>query len=86
LNTAAELTRIMGHKNRDKFFNDPFAINPQTGQLLDPPPPGGATFEKQGTKQKGVTAQVFVGPRMRIPGHRHHKYRSQREPQYARTL
>ena len=29
-NTAAELTRIMGHKNPDKFFNDPAAINPQT--------------------------------------------------------
>ncbi len=38
-NTAAELTRIMGHKNPDKFFNDPSAINPQTGQLLHPPPP-----------------------------------------------
>ena len=37
-NTAAELTRIMGHKNPDKFFNDPSAINPQTGQLLHPPP------------------------------------------------
>jgi hypothetical protein len=37
-NTAAELTRIMGHKNPDKFFNDPAAINPQTGQLLHPPP------------------------------------------------
>jgi hypothetical protein len=37
-NTAAELTRIMGHKNPDKFFNDPAAINPQTGQLLYPPP------------------------------------------------
>jgi hypothetical protein len=23
----------MGHKNPDKFFNDPFAINPQTGQF-----------------------------------------------------
>jgi hypothetical protein len=31
-NTAAELTRIMGHKNPDRFFNDPPAINPQTGQ------------------------------------------------------
>jgi hypothetical protein len=38
-NTAAELTRIMGHKNPDKFFNDPGAINPQTGQPLHPPPP-----------------------------------------------
>ena len=37
-NTAAELTRIMGHKNPDQFFNDPAAINPQTGQLLHPPP------------------------------------------------
>jgi hypothetical protein len=37
-NTAAELTRIMGHKNPDQFFCDPSAINPQTGQLLHPPP------------------------------------------------
>ena len=29
----------MGHKNPDQFFNDPAAINPQTGQLLHPPPP-----------------------------------------------
>jgi hypothetical protein len=34
-NTAAELTR---HKNPNQFFNDPSAINPQTGQLLHPPP------------------------------------------------
>jgi hypothetical protein len=38
-NTASELTRIMGHKNPDRFFCDPSAINPQTGQLLHPPPP-----------------------------------------------
>lgn len=37
-NTAAELTRIMGHRNPDQFFNDPTAVNPQTGQLLNPPP------------------------------------------------
>lgn len=37
-NTAAELTRIMGHKNANKFFNDPSAKDPQTGQLLNPPP------------------------------------------------
>jgi hypothetical protein len=37
-NTAAELTRIMGHKNPDRFFCDPAAINPQTGQLLHPLP------------------------------------------------
>lgn len=38
-NTASELTKIMGYKNPDKFFNDPSAKNPQTGQLLHPPPP-----------------------------------------------
>jgi hypothetical protein len=38
VNTAAELTGIMGHKNPDRFFNDPSAINPQSGQLLHPPP------------------------------------------------
>lgn len=37
-NTAAELTRIMGHKNPNRFFCDPTAVNPQTGQLLYPPP------------------------------------------------
>ncbi|VIO77368.1 portal protein [Bradyrhizobium ivorense] len=37
-NTAVELTRIMGHKNPDRFFNDPSAVNPQTGRLLNPPP------------------------------------------------
>ena len=34
----AALTRIMGHKNPGRFFNDPTAVNPQTGQLLYPPP------------------------------------------------
>ena len=38
-NTAAELTRILGHKNPDRFFNDPEAKDPQTGQLLHPAPP-----------------------------------------------
>jgi hypothetical protein len=37
-NTAAELTRIMGHKNPDRFFCDPTAVNPHTGQLLHPAP------------------------------------------------
>ena len=37
-NTAAELTRIMGHRNPDLFFNDPMAVNSQNGQLLNPPP------------------------------------------------
>jgi len=37
-NTATELTRIMGHKNPDRFFNDPTARDPQSGQLLHAPP------------------------------------------------
>lgn len=41
-NTAAELTKIMGHKNPDRFFCDPAARDPQTGQLLHPPLPSPA--------------------------------------------
>jgi len=36
-NTGAELVKIMGFKNPDKFLNDPAAKDPQTGQLLHPP-------------------------------------------------
>lgn len=36
-NTAAELIRIMGHRNPDKFINDPDAKDPETGQPLHPP-------------------------------------------------
>jgi len=38
-NTAAELTKIMGYKNPDRFFSDPAAVDPRTGQLLHPPLP-----------------------------------------------
>jgi hypothetical protein len=38
-NTASELTKIMGHKNPDKFFDDPSAKDPATGQPLHPPQP-----------------------------------------------
>jgi hypothetical protein len=37
-NTATELARIMGHKNPGRFFNDPTARDPQTGQLVNAPP------------------------------------------------
>jgi hypothetical protein len=37
-NTGAELIKIMGHKNPDKFLNDPAAKGPD-GQLLHPPQP-----------------------------------------------
>jgi hypothetical protein len=38
-NTGAELIKIMGHKNPDKFLNDPSAKDPKTGQPLHPPVP-----------------------------------------------
>ena len=38
-NTANEISKLLGHKNADKFFNDPQAKDPQTGQLLHPPAP-----------------------------------------------
>jgi hypothetical protein len=53
-NTAAEMTKIMGYKNPDKFFNDPSAKDPQTGQLLHPPvppPPDPAVLKIQADTQ-----------------------------------
>jgi hypothetical protein len=38
-NTAAEMARIMGHKNPDKFFNDPSAQNPDGTPKYPAPPP-----------------------------------------------
>jgi hypothetical protein len=38
-NTASEIAKLLGHKNADKFFNDPSAKDPQTGQLHPPVPP-----------------------------------------------
>jgi hypothetical protein len=38
-NTATELVKIMGYKNPDKFFNDPSAKDPKTGQPMHPPVP-----------------------------------------------
>jgi hypothetical protein len=65
-NTGAELLKIMGHKNPDKFLNDPAAKDPQTGQLLHPPaepqPPESvlvAQIKAQTDKEKmGVQAQL----------------------------
>ena len=57
-NTAAELTRIMGHKNPDLFFCDPTAVNPQTGQLLHPmlPPPDPKLLAMQARTQADQAA------------------------------
>jgi hypothetical protein len=38
-NTASEVSKLLGHKNADKFFNDPSAVDPKTGQPLHPPLP-----------------------------------------------
>lgn len=37
-NTAEELTKIMGHRNPDRFFKNPEEKGPD-GQLVNPPPP-----------------------------------------------
>ena len=53
-NTGAELIKIMGHKNPDKFINDPSAKDPQTGQPLHPPvppPPDPAMLKVQADTQ-----------------------------------
>ncbi|WP_126257920.1 hypothetical protein [Bradyrhizobium sp. LVM 105] len=53
-NTGAELLKIMGHKNPDKFLNDPSAKDPQTGQPLHPPvppPPDPALIKVQADAQ-----------------------------------
>jgi hypothetical protein len=60
VNAAAELTRIMGHKNPDKFFNDPSAINPQTGQLLNPPAPATPPSPLPDPKLLAVQARAQV--------------------------
>lgn len=38
-NTAAELVKLAGYKNPDRFFADPSEKDPQTGQLVHPPAP-----------------------------------------------
>jgi hypothetical protein len=56
-NTAAELTKIMGHKNPDKFFNDPEAKDPKTGEPMHPPQPPPEDPAVQVAKVKAQTDQ-----------------------------
>jgi hypothetical protein len=56
-NTATELTKIMGYKNPDKFFNDPSAKDPKTGQPLHPPVPPPEDPAVQVAKVKAQTDQ-----------------------------
>jgi hypothetical protein len=36
-NLAEDITKVAGKKNADRYFNDPSAKDPQTGQLMHPP-------------------------------------------------
>jgi hypothetical protein len=56
-NTASELTKIMGYKNPDKFFNDPSAKNPETGEPMHPPVPPPEDPAVQVAKVKAQTDQ-----------------------------
>jgi len=57
---ASELTKIMGYKNPDKFFNDPSAKDPKTGQPLHPPvpPPPDPAMAKVEADTKIKTAEM----------------------------
>lgn len=56
-NTATELVKIMGYKNPDKFFNDPSAKDPKTGQPMHPPVPPPEDPAVQVAKVKAQTDQ-----------------------------
>jgi hypothetical protein len=56
-NTAAELIRIMGHKNPDQFFNDPSAKNPD-GSLKHPAPPPPVDPKVQAAQAKAQADQA----------------------------
>ena len=65
-NMAAELCKIMGYRNPDRFFNDPNEKDPQTGQLKNPPPPPQPDpklqieQEKQKGKQQDTIAKYVL--------------------------
>jgi len=60
-NTAAELVKLTGHKNPDKFFADPSAKDPKTGQLLNPPQPPPPPEAVQVAQVKAQTDQQQLG-------------------------
>lgn len=59
-NTAAELTRIMGHRAPDKFFNDPGLKDPVTQQpkYPAPPPPPSKAEQKAQVEQAKIQAKA----------------------------
>lgn len=60
-NTASELVKLTGHKNPDKFFADPSAKDPKTGQLLNPPAPPQPPEAVQVAQIKAQTDQQKMG-------------------------
>lgn len=56
-NTASELVKLTGHKNPDKFFADPAAVDPKTGQLMHPPAPPPEDPKVTALKLKAQTDQ-----------------------------
>ncbi len=65
-NTGAELIKIMGHKNPDKFLNDPSAKDPQTGQLLHPPLPPPPDPKVQAAQVKAQTDQQAASQKAQL--------------------
>jgi hypothetical protein len=89
-NTAAELTRIMGHKNPDAFFKDPAATDPRTGQLLNPPPPPAPDPKTAALQAKAQADQAVVAHKAQLDqqaAHNdavHQQVKAQTEIQIAR--
>lgn len=59
-NTAAEMAKIMGYRNPDRFFADPSEIDPKTGQPKHPPlsAPPDPKIQIEQVKQQGKQAEI----------------------------
>jgi hypothetical protein len=59
-NTASELVKLSGHSNPARFFDDPSAKDPQTGQLLHPPapPPPDPKVQVEQMRQQGKQQEI----------------------------
>jgi hypothetical protein len=63
--TATELTKIMGHKNPDRFFKDPDEKGPD-GQLVNPPPAPQADPKLAVEQAKAQTAQAAAAQKAQL--------------------
>jgi hypothetical protein len=64
-NTAAELTKIMGHRNPNQFFKDPDEKGPD-GQLVNPPPPAPVDPKVQIAQQKAQADQAAAAQKAQL--------------------